>query len=244
MSFIVKLLIGGAGWALGGPIGAIIGVMAAGALESAFEGKNTAVTTTRKTTVFDFKMALLVLIAAVMKADGRVVKSELQVVKQFLTNTFGGTQAQEALLLLRDILKKDFDVEPVAVQVGKNLNYSSRMELLHMLIQVAGADGDLSEVEQRLLQQIAQLMAVSRADFQSVLAMYAKQEDKNWAYKVLEIEPTATNEEVKKAYRRMAMKFHPDKVNTLGEEVKRSATEKFKKINDAYQSIKRERNIE
>ena len=73
--------------------------------------------------------------------------------------------------------------------------------------------------------------------------MFNKQEDKNWAYKVLEIEPNASNEEVKKAYRRMAMKFHPDKLNTMGEEVKKSATEKFKKVNDAYQTIKKERNL-
>ena len=62
-------------------------------------------------------------------------------------------------------------------------------------------------------------------------------------YKILEIDPNATNDEVKKAYRRMAMKFHPDKVSTLGEEVQHAAKEKFQKVNQAYENIKKERKI-
>jgi DnaJ like chaperone protein len=68
-----------------------------------------------------------------------------------------------------------------------------------------------------------------------------KHVDRDWAYKSLEIEPSATDEEIKKAYRRMAKKYHPDKVNELGEDVKKSATEKFRSINEAYESLKKQR---
>ena len=65
--------------------------------------------------------------------------------------------------------------------------------------------------------------------------------DPNWAYKSLEIEPASTNNEIKKAYRNMAKKYHPDKVNDLGEDVKKSATIKFRSINEAYENLKKQR---
>ena len=86
-------------------------------------------------------------------------------------------------------------------------------------------------------------MGVADADYESIFSMFNKQSDKTWAYKVLEIDKSATDDEVKKAYRRMAMKYHPDKVNNMGEEVKKTATEKFRKVNEAYEAIKKERGI-
>jgi DnaJ like chaperone protein len=86
-------------------------------------------------------------------------------------------------------------------------------------------------------------MGIQYADYQSLLALYQRQKDTNWAYKALEIEPTASNDEVKKAYRRMAMKYHPDKVATAGEEIRQQATEKFRGINEAYEHIKKQRGL-
>ena len=68
-------------------------------------------------------------------------------------------------------------------------------------------------------------------------------EQKRDYYEVLGVSKGASEEEIKKAYRKMAMKFHPDKVNTLGEEIKKQAEEKFKEIQKAYETIKKERNI-
>jgi DnaJ like chaperone protein len=65
----------------------------------------------------------------------------------------------------------------------------------------------------------------------------------NSAYKILEVDPSVTNDELKKAYRKMAMKYHPDKVSHLGEDFRKTADEKFKKVNEAYEKIKKERNI-
>jgi DnaJ like chaperone protein len=63
------------------------------------------------------------------------------------------------------------------------------------------------------------------------------------AYKVLEISSSATNEEIKKAYRKMAVRFHPDKVSHLGPEFQKSANEKFARVNEAYNKIKKERGM-
>jgi DnaJ like chaperone protein len=89
------------------------------------------------------------------------------------------------------------------------------------------------------IESIAGYLGVSIADFNSLKAMYFK--DTNSDYKILEIEPSASDEEVKKAYRKMAVKFHPDKVAALGEEVQHAAKEKFQKVQEAYENIKKHR---
>ena len=72
-------------------------------------------------------------------------------------------------------------------------------------------------------------------------APYVKNIDQNWAYKALELEPSATIDDIKKGYRRMAMKYHPDKVANLGDDIKKSATEKFRSVNEAYEQLKKQR---
>ena len=71
--------------------------------------------------------------------------------------------------------------------------------------------------------------------------MFVREVDSS--YKILEIEPNCSDEDLKKAYRKMAMKYHPDKVSHLGEEVKKSAEEKFREVGAAYEYIKKQRGI-
>ena len=238
-----KWIGGGLGWALGGPIGALIGFT----LGSMFDGGQISSSThtlgTGSTNEGDFKMSLLVLMACIMKADGRVDKSELAVVKKFLVANFGEQGALDALQILKNLLDQHIDETEVAMQISQNLNYSSKLELLHLLFDIAYADGEIVSSELATIQRIANVFRIDRLDFESVKAPYMKHVDSDWAYKSLEIEPSATNDEIKKAYRQMAMKYHPDKVNDLGEDVKKSATEKFRSINEAYESLKKQRGI-
>ena len=150
---------------------------------------------------------------------------------------------EEALKLLKDILDKEINETEVAAQIGHQMNYSSKLELLHLLFAVAYADGEVHPLELESIQRIAVTFRISQADFASIRAPYTQTIDREWAYKTLEIEPSVTNEEVKKAYRRMAMKYHPDKVHNLGDDIKKSATERFRTINEAHEAIKKERGI-
>lgn len=235
-----KWLGGGLGWVLGGPIGALIGFT----LGSVFDTKSSQPElSAAPTTESDFKISLLVLIACVMKADGRIQKSELTIVKKFLVSNFGEEGALEALQLLKQILEQPINESEVAQQMHRHMNYSSKLQLLHFLFDIALADGEVHSSEQAMIERIAGIFEISRADFESLKAPYFKNTDPEWAYKALEIEATATEDEIKKAYRRMAMKYHPDKVNNLGEDIKKSATEKFRSINEAYETIKQSRNI-
>jgi DnaJ like chaperone protein len=241
MSNFGKFIGGGLGFVLGGPIGALIGF----AIGSLFDSSQISVSSHAlgpdRTSEGDFKMSLLVLMACIMKADGRVDKAELAVVKKFLVANFGEQGALEALQILKNLLNQPINETEVAAQISQNMNYSSKLELLHLLFNIAYADGEIVASELNTIQRIATIFRIDRLDFESIKAPYMKHVDRDWAYKSLEIEPSATDEEIKKAYRRMAKKYHPDKVNELGEDVKKSATEKFRSINEAYESLKKQR---
>jgi DnaJ like chaperone protein len=229
----------GLGWTIGGPIGALVG-FAFGTLVDASnieKFENTRI----DTTTGDFFVSLLVLIAAVMKADRRVMQSELTFVKQYLVNAFGEDEALEMLRILRDILKQDIPLKEVTFQIKGRMDYPSRLQLIHLIYGIAQADGAINEAEMAVIEQIAKDLGLSTADIISVKNMYFKSED--WAYSILEIDSRATNEDIKKAYRQLALKNHPDKVAYLGEEIRKKAQEKFQRINEAYEVVKKERNM-
>ncbi len=241
----------GLGWTLlGGPVGAIIGLGLGWLYDSATEaakqggfGRTILDDESRytRTTPGDFAATLLVLIAAVMKADGKVVRSELDHVKSYLVMQFGRESASEALVMLRDILKQPIPVRDVCYQVKARLDYPSRLQLLHLLYGVANADGRVQEPEIKIIEQIAYYMGISGTDSASIKNMFVK--STHSAYTILGVKPNASDDEVKKAYRKLAVKYHPDKVSYLGDDFKKTAEEKFQKINEAYEQIKKERGI-
>ena len=246
MGLFKKIIAGGLGWTLGGPIGAIIGVVFASLFDSDKSFEYQRVEDAGRTHKSnrggnDFQVVLLVLMSAVVKADGRVVKEELSVVKRFLIQNYGEEGAREAWQILNQLLKQNIDVAEVATQCGLNLNYSVCLQLLNMLFSVAAGDGEVADAEVAVINTIARYMRISDADLASIAAMFIKRSNPDWAYQVLELSSDCSNEEIKKAYRRMAMKYHPDKVNSLGEEVKQSATEKFRKVKEAYDYLKQQR---
>lgn len=224
----------GLGWALFGPIGAIFG-FAAGAIIDA-DDNNYNLSTTRG----DFIASLLVLIAAIMKADGTIKKVELNLVKDYLKEIIGYEESQQAVLLLRDILKKDIPLYKVCNQINRHLDYSSKLQLMYLLIEIAKADGVTTIEEKRVIYLIASYLHIPSNTFDSLLKSPNSIEA---SYAILEITPEVSDEEVKKAYRRLATEHHPDKVSYLGEEIQRKAQEKFKKINEAYEIIKKHRNL-
>jgi len=231
-----KWLGGGLGWVFGGPIGAILGV----ALGSMFDGAN-GDTRYQGTPRGDFAMSLLVLSAAVMKADQKVVRSELDYVRSFFINQFGESEGNRLIRMLQEILKQDIQVREVSIQVGQYTDYPVKLQLINYLFGIAAADGNYHPDEVQMIETIASYMGVSNSDFSSIKAMFVK--NAGWAYDVLEITSGATNDEVKKAYREMAKKHHPDKVAHLGDDIRKSATEKFQKISAAYEEIKKQRGM-
>ena len=237
---------GALGWAFFGPLGGLFGY-AAGSLFNSVQRAGAAAAVGGAAgpdaARSGFIASLLALTAAMMKADGRATKSELDVVKQFFAQQFGPEIARQALPVLRDLLQKDIPTGPVCAQIRMNMNYSQRLALLHFLYSLAHADGELHPAEDRLLARLASELGINAADVRSIAAMFAPRADPDADYRVLEIARTATDDEVRKAYRRMSMKHHPDKVAHLGPEFQKAATEKFQRVNAAYAAIKQARGL-
>jgi DnaJ like chaperone protein len=243
-----KWIGGGLGFTILGPIGGIIG-FAVGAMLDHMSGPAQEEPTAQRhgpgaqhATGGDLAVSLVVLTAAIMKADGRVTQRELDHVRRFLSQQFGAARAGELLILLRDVLRREIRLHEVCLQMRQHMPHPVRLQLMHYLIGLAHADGQVDRSEVDMLRTIAHGLGISDKDLGSLSAMF-RQSDPNAAYDVLEIAPSATEEEVKKAYRRMAMKYHPDKVAQLGEEVQKAAHEKFKKVQEAYEAIQKERGV-
>ncbi|MFQ6607054.1 MAG: TerB family tellurite resistance protein [Fidelibacterota bacterium] len=248
MSISNKLLWGGLGWVLAGPIGGIIGYALASmneerggvGLGTIFSGP-VSKSAYPQTRAGDFAVALLVLFGQVMKADKQLLRSELDYVKQFFTTNFGRENAHDLMTLFRDILKQDYSLPTICNQVKSQMDHPARLEMIHVLFGLSQVDGHIHPSEIEIIRKISGYLGISPSDFNSIKSMFDK--DSTAAYKILEINPSASDNDIKRAYRKMAAKFHPDKVSHLGTEFQQIAEEKFKAISAAYQQIKEARGI-
>ncbi len=236
--------IGGAlGWSFGGPIGAIIGV-ALGSLVDAMDGDQITYQRTYtkgQTQSGDFEVSLLILASVVIKSDGKQDQRELDFVRQQFVAMYGKERANHAFKLFKDISKQNIPLHQVCLQIRQMMNHASRLQLIHFLFGIASADGAVSESEVSTIQTIANYLGISHLDFESIKAMFYRSTDN--AYKILEIEKDASIDEIKAAYRKMAKKYHPDKVTHLGEEHRKGAEEKFKEVQKAYDELQKQLNF-
>jgi len=230
---INKWLWGGLGWAMGGPIGAIMGY--------ALGSMTGTASTSSRTRGGDFGAAMLILFAAVMKADNELKKSELEFVKRFLIDNFGTNYAKQRMELFKKILNQDINVKEVCTQIKTHMDLNSKIQLIHILFALSKADNEIHKNEITIICDIANLVGINNSDFNSIKAMFIP--NTKAAYEILGLNSNATDLEIKTAYKKMAIKYHPDKVSHLGNDFSKIAEEKFKSINEAYQKIKKERNI-
>ena len=251
-------------------IGGIVGFMAAGPLgalagyaigrlfegdkdENEYEYENRGYGNTAYGQRNSFLFSLLVMASYIIKADGKVMHSEMEFVRQFLRVNFGETAMQEGNQILLNLFeqRKQMDAKnPSAfkntiyecgVQIKQNMSYEQRLQLLSFLAKIAQSDGNVCQAEIEALKEVSIAMGLSAEEVESMLNLGGKTLEQ--AYKVLKIDSSASDEEVKKAYRKMALKHHPDKVATLGEDVKKAAEEKFQQINNAKEMIFKARGI-
>ena len=223
-----------AGWFFAGPIGGIIGY---------YLGKN----------LFDkkvdnqkaFEISLLILSSMVIKSDGKVLKSELNYVKKFFTNTFGAQKSNEYFKIFNNLNKQDLNskLRQVCIQINTHINHSSRLEIIHFLFGVAASDNEIHLKEIETIKRISNYMNINSYDFESIKSMLLVKKSANsekW-YKILGVNKNVTDSEVKKAYRKMALKYHPDKLTGVSEDIKKLASQKFLAVKEAYEQINKER---
>lgn len=221
----------------------------------------------------EFSHIILIFTAEVMKADQNLKSSELDYVKQYLRKNYDPNTAQALLLELRDILNEQHDISAICSEVRQKASIHEKLYILQFLFGLAAADNVFDQHELYTIQQISDQIGVSRMDYESIKSMYmffnqgggyytyagngansgSYSSSSSFGsspsyslendYKILEISSDATDDEVKKAFRTLAKKHHPDKVNHLGEEIRKNAEEKFSKLNQAYERIKKSRGM-
>jgi DnaJ like chaperone protein len=224
--------------------GAIIGFLLGSLFEgsSSSNGSRRSIFTQSKQGVSpaEFELNLLSLASLVIKADGIVNQKELDFVRQYFVQAYGKEQANATFKVFNEeIKKKQLSAQKIAAFLRDRMRYESRLQIIHFLFSVAKADGQISDPEVREINNITGFLGINHRDFESIKAMFFSNPDS--AYKILEIEKTANSDQIKKAYRTMVKKYHPDKLQHMDEVYRNGAEEKFRKVQEAYEQIQRER---
>lgn len=188
----------------------------------------------------DFELNLLSLCAIVIKADQRVSDQEMRFVQQYFVQQFGKERANQAFRQFNQFIKNQhLSIPHIGHRVRVRTTYETRLQILHFLFHLAQADGKVSDLEVAKIDEIRGHLAINFKDFESIKAMFFQNPDSS--YKILEIDRNASVDDIKKAYRTMAKKYHPDKLQHLEEAYRKGAEEKFRKVQEAYEQIRQER---
>ena len=199
-----------------------------------------------------FLFSLLVLASYIIRADGKVMHSEMNLLRQWLRNNFGQNAVDDG----EQIILKLFEQQKLlghsefrsmvigsCEQLRQIMSYEQRLQLLNFLVMIAQADGFVATAEVNALRECTLALGLSETDLNSMLNLQDAGTNLDAAYKVLGVSPTATNDEVKAAFRRLALQNHPDKVASLGEDVRKAAEKKFQEINAAKETIWKARRL-
>ena len=198
----------------------------------------------------DFELHLLSLCSLVIRANGVVTQAELDFVRMQFVQMYGKERANAVFRKFNELVKgREISAQRVATYVRARTTYETRLQIIYFLFGIAKADGKVSDDEVQQIREISYYFFINSVDFESIKAMFVgyqqnyqqTNEYRVDAYKILGVSSSATEAEVKRAYRDMAKKYHPDKVITDDEAIKKGAEEKFKQVQQAYDQICRER---
>jgi len=244
MASFSKWLGASIGWTFAGPIGGILGFVL-GSLIDGFSDVDLADfrqhhQTTAATSSGDFEISLLVLAAIVIKADGNIDRRELEFVRVNFIRMYGEERASKAFKLFKGIMKdQNINTRLICQQITRHMDHPARLQLIHFLLGVAQSDGNVTEAEMRKIYTISGYMNINVHDFNSIKAMFYNEVDST--YKILGVTKSSSASEIKKAYRKLVKKYHPDKLRNLGPEHVKGAEEKFRQVQKAYEQIQKER---
>ena len=237
----------------------------------------------------EFNYYILVLLAEMMKADGRNLTCELDCVKATIRKLYKTEEEQKAALKqFQTILEGNYDINEIYRRINEKFDFSAKSDLLINLLEVAYSDDIFSNIEDFIFTQIRHNLNISRAEYKNIFLYFkallkekkknhnkqsnsskskksssksnnnkkTKDEDNNHnesrisndssvnnAYNILGVSENTPDAEIKKAYRALAIMYHPDKVSSLGDEAIRQATETMKQINQAWNIVKEARGM-
>lgn len=236
------------GFMLKGFFGAFAGYLLGSLLDLALMPKerrrsfSTTFSSKESVTPGDFELNLLSLASLVIKSDGKVSQRELDYVRHYFVQAYGKERANATFRTFNKVIKnREISAERICAYLKPRLRYEVRLQVIHFLFNIAQADGHVSGKEVNKIEEICRFFNVSPQDFQSIKAMFFKSADS--AYKILEVDKNASDEEIKKAYRKMVKKYHPDKLVNMDEAYQKGAKEKFNQVQQAYEKLQNERSF-
>lgn len=248
-------IVGAALGAIGiGPIGTFLGYILGKSLDECFEKNDADTESDAPQYAYNnnvrhdlernsFMAVLLTGITYVIRADGKVMHSEMQCLRSFLRQNFGEAAVAEGeaiVLRLIERQKQDpytFRNEVLACcqQLRKMLDSSQIDILLNFYVAIAKADNQVPQSEVDAIRELATALGFSNEYVDQLMGLGGKTLDD--AYKVLGVSSSASDAEVKRAYRKLVIENHPDRVATLGDDIRRAAERKLQQINDAKEKI-------
>jgi DnaJ like chaperone protein len=252
MSWIGKMVGGTIGFALGGPIGAVAGAVFGHAFDVndqyRLEGGGAhRLLSSEEEAQMTFFVAVFSMLAKLAMADGRISPEEARTVEQFMDRDLSLTPGnkQVAVRIFNQAANSGSSFDAFAEQFyARFKNEPQLLDLmLDILVRVSFADGVLSAQEEKLILSAARIFNYGDAAYQRIRKRYAPDNENDYA--VLNCTSSDSDEHIKKQYRKLVQDFHPDKIAAKGlpEEFTVFATEKFQKIQEAYENIKRARNM-
>ncbi len=223
------------GWAVGGPLGGLLGYLA-----GSLTGGNESNPAKPTEGVTEFEVNLIVLASHLIKIDGYVNNREIEFTKQFFNAHFNDAYAEKRAQIINHCLHKEYDLNIVCDQMRMYTSLSTRVQVVRFLFDLATSDGDLHEREQYFIFRIAGYLNVNDVEFRRLKKEHLEERPQS-AYEVLGVRVEMSFEEIRTAYRKLVLKYHPDRNKNAGEQEKKELNRRFQLIQEAYKQIKEAR---
>jgi DnaJ like chaperone protein len=238
MAIYEKWLGAGLGWVVtGNPLGGLLGFIAG----SVAEKQSTANDSTK--TITDFEVNLLVLSSYLIKIDGKVSQQEITFVNRFMNTHFDEKFSNKRAEILSHCLQKEYDLNIVCEQLRMYTKQTTRLQVVHFLFDLAISDGELSERENYFIFKVSGYLNINDIDFRRIKSGLSPTTfiETGSAYQILGVTKQADIAEIRTAYRKLVLQYHPDRNNHLSEAEKKKLALKLQQVKEAYEKIKQER---
>ena len=248
------------GMFIGGPIGAMVGFVIGSMIENFHNGDAKLFEKEQRnrensSDPGQFEISLLILSAIIIKADGKPDQRELDYVRAHFVQQFGKTRANKAFNFFNEIIKNEtISMQRACLQLQRRMSYNGRIQVIRYLFGIAASDGYVGVNEINEIRKMAGFLRLNRADFDTIADQFSNYRNRSGyqkadssayssksGYETLGISKSATDSEIKKAYRKMAKIYHPDKQHGASVAEVKIAEEKFKEISAAYELLQLER---
>ncbi|MFZ0612121.1 MAG: TerB family tellurite resistance protein [Desulfobacterales bacterium] len=250
MGWIGKLVGGTIGFAIGGPLGAIAGAAFGHAYDqSQLTELPQEVIRPRpgQEAQLTFFVAAFSMLAKLARADGRVTQGEIDTINRFMLQDLNLDPYSRivAMNIFQTAIDSPNTFEEFAGQFFGQ--FHAQPEILRLMIdillRVSVADGELNPHEERLILAAVRIFGFDEAYYNGLRSRYAPTADKYYA--ILGVNPDDSNEKIKSQYRKLVMKYHPDRIvsNGFPEEFAKFAQDKFREIQEAFEMIRKERKM-